>query len=131
MDDYFMYTNDNTQNYPFCRFTTVIFPIYFSTFIDYLKLSHKFDKNHRISRDLYKGIWQWMINLYTSPMMIKKLQLINYWMNSLGTFSLEPTNQCQKFKAKAHDKTLGTSIICSPMSPPSLDKAFGNNKSNQ
>ena len=70
------------------------------------------------------GIRQSAINLYTSTMMIHTITPFvdyNNWLKRLDIKLNEPTNQNLIKAAKSTiKKTLGTSLINNPMTPPSL-----------
>ena len=79
-----------------------------------------------------KGIVQWLINWCTSPMMKHKLPLLyitisgwNVWTPNLMKQPIRIWMKSLKLLSesirKRHNKTLGTSVINSPMSPPCQD----------
>ena len=78
-----------------------------------------------------KGIWQWLINWSISPMLINKITtFVDYSkrLKPLDTPLNEPTNQnsikvSKKRISKRYHKFFKTSVINSPMSPPSLHSA--------
>ena len=74
-----------------------------------------------------KGIRQWPINCCTSPIMIHTITPsldYNQWLKSLETQLKKSPQSC----LANDDKTLGTSKINNPMSPPSLKVRTGQTK---
>ncbi len=94
----------------------------------------KANRPHLVFYQGSKGIRQWPINWCncTTPMMINKISPsvdYNHWLKRFNTQLSKQTNKnsinspkllSQQIRKKYY-KTLGTSVINSPMSPPSLD----------